>query len=362
MFNRPIFFQPNRVWRAYTGGALLEGFAGGAAGQDGHFPEDWLASTVRAVNPGHSQGPDEGLARTLTADGGPGPLLAELLAEHGRAVLGPLHAARYGADLALLCKYLDSSVRLPVQCHPDVAAARRLYGSQFGKTESWHVLDVRRIEGQEPYLLMGFKRGVSRQAFADAVAAQDIPALVGMLHRIAVRPGETYLVPGRLPHAIGPGVFMVETQEPTDLCIQPERYCADIELTDAVMWGGLSVDQGLDVFDYAGRTEAELLTQLRGKDNILRSEPGGTIAEVIGQSQTEAFSFCQARIHGTMAVQLPREFGIIIVTGGSGTMSWPGGGRAIRRGEYFLQPFGVRSIEYSAGEELVLAICLPPRP
>ena len=46
----PLFFMPNRVWRCYSGGALLDKFVGNEKAEDGHFPEDWLASTTRAAN------------------------------------------------------------------------------------------------------------------------------------------------------------------------------------------------------------------------------------------------------------------------------------------------------------------------
>ena len=56
----PLPFNP--VWRSYAGGRALRQFRGQLDSADDHFPEDWLASTVRARNSNHSQGPDEGLS------------------------------------------------------------------------------------------------------------------------------------------------------------------------------------------------------------------------------------------------------------------------------------------------------------
>ncbi len=361
-FDQPIFFAPNRVWRCYTGGALLGRFVGAPAEADGHVPEDWLASTVRALNAENSQGPDEGLARTLRPDGSPGPLLAELVGAHAEALFGPDHVGRFGRSMALLCKYLDSAVRLPIQCHPDAATARRLYGSPFGKTECWHILDTRPIGGQAPYLLMGFRPGVTRAAFAAAVAKQDVAAMEAMLHQVPARPGETYFVPARLPHAIGPGVFMIEVQEPSDWVVQPERYCADTRLSDAAMWGGLAPDQGLDVFDYAGLAEADLRARVAPRETIVAKEPGGLVAEIVGPHLTPAFALWRAEVRGTMRVALPRAFGLVVVTAGRGAIAWDGGERPVRRGQYFLQPAGVKSIRYTAEEPMTLAIGLPPAP
>jgi len=51
---------PNRVWRTYLGGRTLDELASEVGGHvpvpafspaDTHFPEDWIASTTRAINP-----------------------------------------------------------------------------------------------------------------------------------------------------------------------------------------------------------------------------------------------------------------------------------------------------------------------
>ena len=76
--NLPLFFAPNRVWRLYTGGLLLDRFTGAANESDSHLPEEWLASTVLANNGQHSLRSDEGLARIIV-DKAEGPSLMELL-------------------------------------------------------------------------------------------------------------------------------------------------------------------------------------------------------------------------------------------------------------------------------------------
>jgi mannose-6-phosphate isomerase len=359
--NYPLFFAPNRVWRCYTGGVLLDRFIGNAREADGHVPEDWLASTVRAINGDSSQGPDEGLARTVDGDGRPGPLLAELQDTRAEELFGPDHVARFGRNMALLCKYLDSAVRLPIQCHPDVPIARKLYGSPFGKTECWHILDTRDIGGHKPYLLMGFRPGVTREKFGRAVMGQDIAAMESMLHKVHARPGETYFVPARLPHAIGPGVFMIEVQEPSDWGVQAERLCADTRLSDEAMWGRLAPDQGLDVFEYAAVNEKELLARVVPKEKIVTREDGGLVAEIIGADLTPAFSLWRAEVSGTMRIALPFPFALAVATRGHGMMRWEGGSRAIARGQYFLQPFGVKWVEYAAQEPLSLVFGLPPK-
>lgn len=360
MTSSPIFFQSNRVWRCYTGGKLLEKFVRHREGEDGYKPEDWLASVTRAMNGEHSQGPDEGLVRTRKADGSAGPLFATLVERDAEALLGAAHVKKFGSSSALLCKYLDSAVRLPVQCHPDKQMARTLYDSSYGKTESWTILDTRTVNGEEPYLLMGFKPGIEKGAFARAVREQDIPAMERMLHKIPAEVGKTYFVPGRLPHAIGPGVFMLEVQEPSDWVVQPERFCAGTELSVTDMYGPLGPEKALDVFAYEGVTQEQLLDRVLCRPQAKRQEPGGTLAEVIGPERTDAFALWRAQIKGEMTFELPRAFGVVVVADGTGEMVWPGGQSTIVRGDYFFQPAGLKSLTYRAPEGLSLILCLPP--
>src|SRR5439155_1048518 len=51
----------------------------------------------------------------------------------------------------------------------------------------------------------------------------QVAAMLSATNRVPVRPGDAVLVPAGLPHAIGPGIFLVEAQEPTDFSVLLER-------------------------------------------------------------------------------------------------------------------------------------------
>jgi mannose-6-phosphate isomerase len=60
------------------------------------------------------------------------------------------------------------------------------------------------------------------------IVEQDITSMELCFDKLAVKPGDVYVVPGGLPHAIGNGVLMVEIMEPTDfgaIGIQRCRAC-----------------------------------------------------------------------------------------------------------------------------------------
>lgn len=357
--NQPLFFSPNRVWRLYTGGLLLGRFRGAENESDGHLPEEWLASTVYASNGEHSLDPEEGLAHVITGESVSTTLL-ELLKGYGEQILGKKHFSKYGNNTAVLCKYLDSEIRLPIQCHPDAATARELYNSPFGKTESWHIINTRKLNGEDPYILLGFKPGIKADEFAKAVKEQDLQGMIDMLHKIHVKPGETYFVPGRIPHAIGTGVFMLEVQEPSDWVIQPEYYCADIKLNDNDMWGPLTPEKGLQVFEYKGYSRNDLLKRVAPSGRVLESTGNLNMVELIGPVHTSAFSLLKASITGTSMVHLPTEFAIVVVEKGAGSINWKGGMKRIKQSDYFLIPASLKEFNFETDGGLELLFCLPP--
>ena len=119
---------PNRTRRNYRGGALLDRWEGKPDGVDGDRPEDWIASTTRAVNPGLPPVEDEGLARVM--DGERRLTVAELFASAPEHYLGARHVEAVGAEPGFLLKLLDSAMRLHVQAHPTRQARRALLGAR----------------------------------------------------------------------------------------------------------------------------------------------------------------------------------------------------------------------------------------
>ena len=130
----------------------------GDAPEDGFKPEEWICSSVRAINPGHTD-PLEGISICLE-DGTP---FDQLLAQHPREYLGDRK------DLGVLVKYLDSAIRLPMQVHPPREFSRENFGSPYGKAESWLILATR----PDACLYLGFSRPVSREEFAAAVEQSE---------------------------------------------------------------------------------------------------------------------------------------------------------------------------------------------
>jgi mannose-6-phosphate isomerase len=355
---QPLLLAPNRVYRLWKGGALLDRLQGNPHPQDAHFPEEWVGSTTVTRLAGRP--PDEGLSRVILPNGS-AVVLKSLIEAFPEAMLGKAHAARHGKELGVLCKLLDSAMRLPIQCHPDRAFARQYLGSDFGKTESWLVLATRTIDGTAPYILFGFREGVTEAAFRRMVQAQDISAQVAALNHLEVRPGEVYLVSAGTPHAIGSGVFMVEVQEPTDFVVTSEYITGEIRRTEAQCFMGLGFDLGMQCFNYQA-VGMGFVRQHTLLPRIIQEGDGSREEVLIGPEDTPCFGATRLTVRGTVRDGDRGRCYIGIVTEGRGRLTGPGLNLPLQPGANFFSPAASRHESYGAapGAPLTVIKCFPP--
>ncbi len=312
----PLRLSPNRVYRFYQGGAQLDTFRGTPDPVDNEFPEDWVGSITPAVNPPEHTRPGEGLS-TVEVDGAT-RTLAELLAERPEDVAGPEVVARYGVTTGLLVKLLDAGSRLPVHGHPTRDFARRVLGSQFGKAEAWIILTTREIPGQlSPRVWLGFREEVSRDQLAEWIERQDTDAIRAAMNEIPARPGDAFFVRPGLPHATGAGVFLIETQEPTDYSVVAEYRGYPIAPEEAHL--GLGWETMLDCFD-RGAVPAPALEALCPRPRHI----GGSVAagwheeDLLGEQSHPFFRAHRLVVHGSAPWPHAGIYSVLMVTGGQG--------------------------------------------
>ena len=206
----PFLLDNPRAWRTYLGGRMLDALHGDSNGEDGHFPEEWILSTVAARNAGREQFPEEGMSHLRGTD----VTLRSVLESDTEGYLGKGAAQ---PTLGVLTKLIDSAERLTLQVHPDKPTALRLFQSQYGKTECWHILSGHPVNGEEPCIYYGFQPDMTRARWEALFHAQDIPGMLAGMQKYPVHPGDTILIEGGMPHTIGAGCFLVEIQEPTEI-------------------------------------------------------------------------------------------------------------------------------------------------
>lgn len=147
--------------------------------------------------------PDE---QSVVVDGPlAGLTLHDLWEKHRTEVFGD--AAPASERFPLLVKILDARDRLSIQVHPPAAVAPQLNGEP--KTEMWYIAKA----DPEAALYVGVKPGVTREAFAAAIADGTVEDLV---HRLPVKSGDFIFVPSGRLHAIGAGLVIFEIQQNSD--------------------------------------------------------------------------------------------------------------------------------------------------
>jgi len=153
-----------------------------------------------------------GPASIVTWPDGGTTSLDELAAAAGEDLVGSAGIDTLGRRFPLLAKLIDAAEWLSLQVHPDDALARRLYGPDaVGKDEAWLLLEGR----PGARLVVGPAPGLAPEAVMTAVASGGLG-----LERLEVHdavPGDVLDVPAGTIHAIGPGAFVYELEQPSDL-------------------------------------------------------------------------------------------------------------------------------------------------
>ncbi|NDC64355.1 MAG: class I mannose-6-phosphate isomerase [Planctomycetia bacterium] len=190
----PLLFHP--VYRRYLwGGRRFATVLGRELPAGDDFAESWELVDRAADQSVVSAGPlaGETLGR-LVRDRG-----AELLGRHAPVAAFPL-----------LFKFLDASLDLSVQVHPDDERAARLPTPDRGKTEAWYVVEA--APGSRVYA--GLREGVDGRSFAEAVRTGRCD---GCLHSFEARAGDCIFIPAGTVHAIGAGLMVAEIQQSSDV-------------------------------------------------------------------------------------------------------------------------------------------------
>ena len=156
-----------------------------------------------------------------------------------------------------------------------------------------------------------------------------------------------YFIPGRLPHAIGPGVFLLEVQEPTDWVVQIERFVGKIELTNSNMWGPLDPETALDCFDYGGAdTLANTMDRLTLMPQTAWKNEGAVRETVIGPEQTDRFRVDRLTVETETDFTCQWPWHIAVVTQGSGQLQANDYRCEIEKGDCFFVPNSIKELRY----------------
>jgi len=242
-------------------------------------------------------------------------------------------------DTGVLVKLLDAGQRLPVHVHPTREFACRHLGCPYGKTEAWYILRA----ADDAAVWVGWREAVEPERLSALVDAQDTEAMLALMHRIPVRPGDGILVPGGTPHAIGQGVLLVEAQEPTDQSILLERV--NTTASDDEIFLGLDRDLALSAVQSAALADV---------DQLVRHPRADGLAPVLPEAASEFFHMNLLAPHA----DVPAGFAVAVVLSGEGSLRpTQGTPLAVTAGDTLVVP--ASSGEWHVEGDVRLLVCRP---
>ena len=349
LVKEPIFFERNRVYRIYKGGKpykqlFNDGYDDGA---DNMFPEEWIASKVKAINPKYF-GERDGVSKIKGTD----IFFDDLLNDYKAELLGD---RKYDC----LVKFLDSAVRLPFQVHPTKEFSRKHFNSDYGKTEAWLVVAKR----PNAKLYFGFKDKITKEQLSilEEKSETEKDIMGNLLAGVDVNVGDIWLIKAGLIHAIGAGCTIVEVQEPTDFTIQPERWCGDYHISYEEEYIGLDKDTALDAIDYDVYGEkAKAYAKVVPTTTI--NTPTYIKEELISYNDTTCFAENRHFLKNGGKFIMDFAPSVYICLDGKAKIVGENYEKEINKGDYFYLPYVAEGKFFvSSDTNAILIECLPSK-
>lgn len=188
----PVRIVPRLVDRVWGRTDLGDWYDGAARTDEAPLGEAWLTDVGCEVEGGGTLGDliDGDCAGTLGDAAGSPPILAKLL---------------------------FTAAPLSVQVHPTDAAAHSSGIAASGKNEAWYVLEA----APDAAVWVGFSAPVTPAQLRAAVADGSV---LGLLRHCPVQVGDAVPVAAGTVHAIGPGLVLLEVQDPVHVTYRLYDY------------------------------------------------------------------------------------------------------------------------------------------
>ena len=167
---------------------------------------------------------------------------------------------------------------------------------------------------------MGFKENVTKELFNQYFEEQNLSGMLELLHCIPVKKGDTFIIPGGIPHAIGPGCALIEIQEPTDYTLRVEQTTpSGFKIDKKACHQGIGVEAMMDCFNFKGMSEKEILALCQlNHETIAESDFAKRM--LVGYEDTPYFQMEKITINKEYTFTAEESFYGLIVLSGEGTL------------------------------------------
>ena len=229
----------------------------------------------------------------------------------------------------LLVKIIDAKDDLSIQVHPDDAYAGIHENGSLGKTECWYVLDC--PEGAT--LVIGH----------NAKTREELAAMIHQgrwnefIREIPVKKGDFIQIDPGTVHAIKGGLLILETQQNSDITYRVYDY-------DRLSNGKprqLHVEQSIDVITVPAKSAED---SVKSAANL----PENCINELY---RCKYYRVAKVNVNGKLQFDMDAPFMLATVVSGDGIVN----SQPVKKGDHFLIPNGVKSVEMLGKMELILS-------
>lgn len=226
----PFKFKPQFYTKVWGGKNLAEFYH---IDSDENIGEVWLLSAIA--------GRESEIANGDWA----GNNIAEMIEIFMDDLIGEHVFDKYGTNLPILLKLLDTTEWLSIQVHPNDNWAKKLENQDFGKNELWYFL---KTETNSQII-----HGLSRRADPDILRKYLKDKKIEQLFRnINVSPHSYIYTPAGTVHALGPGLFLAEIQQSSDITYRIYDWDRPQDINNP---RPLHLDKALQVIDYDAELE-----------------------------------------------------------------------------------------------------------
>ncbi len=293
--------------------------------QRGGIDERWLASTVKADNPGAP--PNEGMSYIVVKDGAKikKVLLKEAVAELGETVLGKNVMHRYGG-WDILTKFFDNAGPIPFHLH-QMEEHARLVG-QASKPEAYFFpVQLNIIEGRFPYTFLGLNPETTKDDIKRCIQRweQGDNGILAYSKAYKLVPGTGWLVPAGILHA--PGTLVTyEVQKASDIASMYQSIVEERPVSKDLLLNNVPPDRRSNLDYIVGMIDWEVNVDPEFKrHHYIEPKPIGKPEETRKEGYThkwisygsDEFSAKELTVFPKSTVKIKDEaaYGLIVVQG-----------------------------------------------
>jgi mannose-6-phosphate isomerase len=341
--------KENRIRRNYTGGRILDSLRGVQLPEDSNKPEEWICSTVPAINAGQEFIAGEGISKTEDNFD-----FRQLLEKYSDYYLGKSDSN----SLGFLVKWIDSQIRLHVQAHPTKSFSQKNLGLEYGKFECYYILAIRE-NVKQPYIRLGFQNPPKdKNEWKEIIQSQNIEAMNTCFSPIPVKPGDVVFIPGGIPHAIGEGLLLLEVMEPSDLVVRCEFNREGIIVPPQARYMGKNLDFCLDIFDYAKTSIQEVQERYFIQPILLSESDRFTHHQLIDSQISNSFEIQRLTVRKPCDFYTDERYAVAVCSAGKGIITCMNQTFSIQILDSFFIAYGRKQITIEPEDAGTLEICL----